>query len=168
MFVHLGSLHEGAGDNIRVFDGRNAWNTSAGTFLPLPVLELTNGEREGAELDAALGFPVQIKKPLKNWQTGFPPSRVDDNPVDVVQGTGANNTPVKFYFDKKSGLLIRLVRYTDTVLGLIPTQIDYSDYRDVSGVKMPFHLVTTWTDGRSTTDLTSIQANVAVDGAKVR
>ena len=166
MFVHLGSLHEGAGDNIRVFDGRNAWNTSAGTFLPLPVLELSNGEREGAELDAALGFPVQIKKLLKNWQTGFPPSRVDDNPVDVVQGTGANNTPVKFYFDKKSGLLIRLVRYTDTVLGLIPTQIDYSDYRDVSGVKMPFHLVTTWTDGRSTTDLTSIQANVAIDEAK--
>jgi len=161
MVVHLDS-----GDNVRTFDGRNAWNTSAGTFLPIPVLELTNGEREGAELDAALGFPRQIKQLLKNWQIGFPPSRVEDNEVDIVQGTGVNNTPVKFYFDKKSGLLIRQVRYTDTVLGLIPTQIDYSDYRDVSGVKMPFHLVSTWTDGRSTTELTSIQANVAVDAAK--
>ena len=159
-------VHLDSGDNIRTFDGRNAWNTSAGTFLPLPVLELTNGEREGAELDAALAFPVQIKKLLKNWQTGFPPSRVDDNEVDIVQGTSASNTPVKFYFDKKSGLLIRIVRYTDTVLGLIPTQIDYSDYREVSGVKMPFHWVTTWTDGRSTTDLTSVQANVAIDAAK--
>jgi photosynthetic reaction center cytochrome c subunit len=159
-------VHLDSGDNIRTFDGRNAWNTSAGTFLPIPVLELTDGEREGAALDAALAFPRQIKQVLKNWQTGFPPSRVDDNEVDIVQGTGANNTPVKFYFDKKSGLLIRLVRYTDTALGLIPTQIDYSDYRDVSGVKMPFHLVTTWTDGRSTTELTSIQANVAIDAAK--
>lgn len=167
MVVHLGSLHPGAGDNVRVFDGRNAWNTSAGTFLPLPVLELTNGEREGAELDAGLAFPAQIKKLLKNWQTGFPPSRIDDNEVDIVQGTSASNSPVKLYFDKKSGLLVRLVRYTDTVLGLIPTQIDYSDYRDVSGVKMPFHLVTTWTDGRSTTELTSIEANVAIDGAKL-
>lgn len=166
MVVHLGSLHPGSGDNIRVFDGRNAWNTSAGTFLPLPVLELTDGEREGAELDAGLAFPAQIKKLLKNWQTGFPPSRIDDNQVDVIQGTSGDNTPVKFYFDKKSALLMRLVRYTNTVLGLIPTQIDYSDYRDVSGVKMPFHLVTTWTDGRSTTELTSIEANVAIDGAK--
>lgn len=159
-------VHLDSGDNIRVFDGRNAWNTSAGTFLPLPVLELTNGEREGAELDATLSFPGQIKKVLKNWRTGFPPSKVDENDVDVVQGTGVNNTPVKFYFDKKSGLLIRLVRYTDTVLGLIPTQIDYSDYREVSGVKMPFRWVTTWTDGRSTTELTSVQANVAIDAAK--
>ena len=133
--------------------------------MPLPVLELTNGEREGAELDAALGFPRKSSSAEK-LANRFPASRIDDNPVDVVQGTSANNTPVKFYFDKKSGLLIRLVRYTDTVLGLIPAQIDYSDYRDVSGVKMPFHLVTTWTDGRSTTDLTSIQANVTIDGAK--
>jgi photosynthetic reaction center cytochrome c subunit len=166
MVVHLGSLHPGAGDNVRVFDGRNAWNTSAGTFLPLPVLQLTDGEREGAALDAALSFPRQVKQALKNWQTGFPPSQVDENDVEVIQGTSGTNTPVKLYFDKKSGLLIRQVRYTDTVLGLIPTQIDYSDYRDVSGVKMPFHLVTTWTDGRSTTELTSIQANVAIDAAK--
>ena len=159
-------VHLDSGDNIRAFDGRNAWNTSAGTFLPLPVLELTNGEREGAALDAALSFPGQIKQLLKNWRTGFPPSRVDDNEVDVVEGAGDHNTPVKFYFDKKSGLLIRLVRYTDTVLGLIPTQIDYSDYREVSGVKMPFRWVTTWTDGRSTTELTSVQANVAIDAAK--
>jgi len=159
-------VHLDSGENIRTFDGRNAWNTSAGTFLPLPVLELTNGERDGAELDAGLAFPGQIKKLLKNWQTGFPPSRIDNNEVEILQGTSASNTPVKLYFDKKSGLLVRLVRYTDTVLGLIPTQIDYSDYRDVSGVKMPFHLVTTWTDGRSTTELTSIQANVAIDAAK--
>ena len=65
------------------------------------------------------GSPCKSKS-CWNWRTGFPPSRVDDNPVDVVQGTGANDTPVKFYFDEKSGLLIRLVRYTDTVLGLIP------------------------------------------------
>jgi photosynthetic reaction center cytochrome c subunit len=159
-------VHLRSGDNIRTADGRNAWVTSAGTLLPLPVLVLTDGEQEGAELDATLSFPAQIKQLLKGWRTGFPASEVDDNEVDIVQGTSAYNTPIKFYFDKKSGLLLRLVRFTNTALGLIPTQVDYSDYRDVSGVKMPFHFIVTWTDGRSTTELTSVQANVAIDAAK--
>jgi outer membrane lipoprotein-sorting protein len=31
---------------------------------------------------------------------------------------------------------------------------------------MPFRLTTTWTDGRATTELSQIQANVPVDAAK--
>jgi outer membrane lipoprotein-sorting protein len=70
------------------------------------------------------------------------------------------------YFDKKTGLLLRQVRYTDTALGLNPTQVDYNDYREVSGVKMPFKIETTWTDGRSTIVFTDLRANVAVDASK--
>ena len=73
---------------------------------------------------------------------------------------------MKLYFEKKSGLLLRLLRYTDTALGLNPTQIDYADYRDVSGVKMPFRLTVTWTDGRSTIVLSELRANVSIDAAK--
>jgi len=91
---------------------------------------------------------------------------IDDNPVDVVQGTQPDNTPVKFYFDKKSGLLLRQVRYTDTPIGFNPTQIEYADYRVVSGVKMPFKLTVTWTDGRSIIELSEVRANAPVDAAK--
>jgi len=129
------------------------------------VLVMTGGELEGAKLDAALSFPSQIKQILKDWRTGFPSTTIDDNDVEVVQGTGAYNTPVKFYFDKKSGLLVRLVRYTDTALGLIPSQTDYSDYRDVSGVKMPFRWTVTWTDGRSTVELSELRVNAPIDAA---
>jgi photosynthetic reaction center cytochrome c subunit len=159
-------VHLQSGDNIRTCDGRNFWTTSAGTFLPLPVLVMTGGELEGAKLDAALSFPARIKQSLKDWRTGFPSTTIDDNEVEVVQGTNAENTPVKFYFDKKSGLLLRQVRFTDTPIGLNPTQIDYADYRDVSGVKLPFHWTVTWTDGQSTTDLTSVEANVPIEAAK--
>jgi outer membrane lipoprotein-sorting protein len=69
------------------------------------------------------------------------------------------------YFDA-SGLLVRLVRYSNTLVGVVPTQIDYSDFRDVSGVKMPFHWVVTWTDGRSTIALSELRANVPVDATK--
>ncbi len=159
-------VHLRAGDNVRTYDGRNAWNTSAGTLLPVPVFSLTGGDLEGAKIDATLSFPGQIKQVLKDWRTGFPSASVDDKDVDVIQGASADGTPVKLYFDKKTSLLLRQVRYTDTALGLNPTQIDYSDYRDVSGVKMPFTLITTWTDGRSTITFSELRANVAIDAAK--
>jgi outer membrane lipoprotein-sorting protein len=159
-------VHLRAGDNVRVFDGQNAWNTSAGTLLPVPVFMLTGGDLEGAKVDAMLSFPGQIKQMLTNWKTGFPTTSIADKDVDVVQGSNPDNTPVKFYFDKKTGLLLRQVRYTDTALGLNPIQVDYDDYRDVSGVKMPFKIETTWTDGRSTIVLTDLRANVEIDAAK--
>jgi outer membrane lipoprotein-sorting protein len=159
-------VHLTAGDNIRTSDGRNFWTTSVGTFLPIPVLAMTEGELEGAKLDAALSFPQQIKQMLKDWRTGFPATSIDGNDVEIVQGTSAVNTPVKLYFDKKSGLLVRVVRYTNTALGLIPAQIDYSDYREVSGVKMPFRSTVTWTDGRSTIELSELRANTPIDAAK--
>ena len=44
---------------------------------------------------------------------------------------------MNFYFDQ-AGLLVRIVRYVDTAVGRVPTQVDYGDYRDVAGVKVPF------------------------------
>jgi hypothetical protein len=78
----------------------------------------------------------------------------------------ADNTPVKFYFDKQSGLLLRQVRYADTPIGLNPIQIDYEDYRVVSGVRMPFKVTVTWTDGRSIFALNEMRANAAVDAGR--
>jgi photosynthetic reaction center cytochrome c subunit len=159
-------VHLRAGDNVRTYDGRNAWNTSAGTLLPVAVFSLTGGDLQGAKIDAMLSFPAQIKQTLTNWQTGFPSASIDDKEVDIVQGNSPDNTPVKLYFDKKTSLLLRQVRYTDTALGLNPIQVDYADYRDVSGIKMPYRLTTTWTDGRSTIVFTDLRVNVAIDAAK--
>src|SRR5439155_1616318 len=53
-----------------------------------------------------------------------------------------------------------------TAFGRVPTQIDYADYREVSGVKVPFRWTATWTDGQSTTQLVEVQANVPIDAAK--
>ena len=70
------------------------------------------------------------------------------------------------FFDKVSGLLLRVVRYTETAVGVIPAQTDYSDYREVAGVQMPFHWTMTWTDGRSTVELSEVQAQAAIDNAR--
>jgi hypothetical protein len=70
---------------------------------------------------------------------------------------------VNLYFDPKSGLLVRLVRWNATPVGPVPTEINYDDYRDVAGVKMPFTWTVSQTYMQMTIKLTGVQPNVPVD-----
>ena len=91
---------------------------------------------------------------------------IDDKEVNVIQGTGAGGSRFTLYFDAKSGLLMRQLRFTDTPVGMVPTQVDYSDYREVAGVRMPFKMVVTWTDGQSNILFADVQPNAAIDATQ--
>ena len=123
-----------------------------------PVLPLAAGDLEGAKVDAELSFPARIKQDFTSFRVGFPATTIGDRQVQIVEGTTSGGSRVKLYFDKQSGLLVRQVRFTNTLVGLIPMHIEYSDYRLVSGVKIPFHWVITWTDGQGTIQLATVQA----------
>jgi hypothetical protein len=86
--------------------------------------------------------------------------------VNVVQGRGPRGIYATLYFDQQSGLLVRLVRYGSSPIGRVPTQIDYSDYRDLGGIKIPFHILFAWSGGRDEFQLNQVQINVPVDPAK--
>jgi len=45
---------------------------------------------------------------------------------------------IQLFFDVESGLLLRRVNVTNATLGPLNVQWDFSDYRDVSGIKLPF------------------------------
>jgi photosynthetic reaction center cytochrome c subunit len=156
--------HLPGGDNTTTFDGSEAWIAAADR--PLPFILLTSGDLDGAKLDADLSFPATLKQALSKWHAGFPPVTIDGRAVQVVEGSAAGGTLVKLFFDKQSGLLVRQTRFIDTTVGLIPLHVDYSDYRAVGGVKMPFKWTTTWVDGQSTTELTNVQPNAPVAAAK--
>ena len=94
------------------------------------------------------------------------PATIDDRDVQVVQGSRTGGALATLYFDKESGLLVRLVRYADSAVGRIPMQTDYADYREVSGVKLPFRWTSTWLDGRSTIELTDVRPNVTIAAAR--
>src|SRR6266705_2183116 len=172
----------GRGDQIRTYDGRTGW-----VRTPLNVLgefQLTGTDLDGARFDAQLSFPGQIKQILTNLKTA-PPTSITDLPapssqtsleqngaseqehnVDVVQGTGPRGLLVTLYFDKQSGLLLRELRYSNSPIGRVQTQIDFADYRDVSGIKLPFRITYAWLDGRDSIVLNEIKTNVPVDEAK--
>jgi photosynthetic reaction center cytochrome c subunit len=151
------------GDHITTFDGRAGW--IAGPHRPVPVLALTGHDLDGLKLDAALSFPARIKEALGQWRVGSS-ATIDDRDVNVVQGTGAAGAIATLYFDKASGLLVRQVRYAQSPVGRIPTQIDYADYRDVSGIKMPFRWTVIWLDGQDTVQLDEVRMHVPIDAAK--
>lgn len=158
-------VQTGNGPSTATYDGHSSWIAAPDTDQPQPVMTLTGGDLQGAKLDATLSFPAGIKQAFSQWRVGFP-ATINDRDVQVVQGSNPSETPVKFYFDQQSGLLLRVVRYTNLPVGLNPTQIDYADYRDVAGVKLPFHWTVTWTDGRSITELSQVQPNAPIDAAK--
>jgi outer membrane lipoprotein-sorting protein len=159
-------VHGADGDTTTTYDGRNGFAAAPESATPVPVVPLTGDDLVGAKVEAEFAFPARIKQSLSEWRVGFPIT-IDDREVQVVQGKpAAGGRAVKLYFDTESGLLVRLVRYTDTPVGRIPTQIDYADYRDVSGIKMPFKWTTTWTSGRSVTQLSDVQLNVSIDSAR--
>ncbi len=149
------------GEGVRTYDGRSGW--AAESWRPMPLMPLTGGNLEGMRIDALVAFPARIPKAFSTWQVGS--ARIDDRPVQVLQGSETGRLPVNLYFDE-SGLLVRLVRWNSTVVGTVPTQIDYADYREVAGVKLPFRTVVTWTDGQNTIALQEVRPNAAIDAAR--
>ena len=112
-----------------------------------------------------MSFPATLKQTFKQWRVGFPID-IDDHEVQVLQGTTAGGNIATLYFDTESGLLVRMVRYSNSPVGRLPTQIDYSDYREVAGVKMPFRWNVLWLDGRESFELSEVQPNAPIDDGK--
>src|SRR5579871_5632660 len=171
----------GRGDQIRTYDGLTGW-----VRTPLNVVgeyQLAGSDLDGYRFDAQLSFPGQIKQILTNLRTGPPTSIMDlpgpssqtslqedstlqNHSVDVVQGTGSRGLLVTLYFDKDTHLLLREIRYGAGPIGRVPTQIDYGNYKDVNGLKLPFRITYAWLDGRDAIELDSYKLNVPIDEKK--
>jgi photosynthetic reaction center cytochrome c subunit len=158
-------VHTASGDSATTFDGHSGWIAGPATERPVPLIELSGGSLTGAKLDATLWFPAQLKQALMSWRAAGT-ATIDGRTVQMLQGSSDGRYPVNLYFDAKSGLLARMVRYSDSPVGLSPTQIDYADYRDVAGLELPFRIMVTWLDGKSATQFTEIRANAPIDAAR--
>jgi outer membrane lipoprotein-sorting protein len=155
-------IHMFNGDSYRVFDGKSGW--FAGPDSPAPIVSLVSGNLDRARIEAAIAFPASIKTLYKEWRVGR--TAIDDKDVSILQGSTPGLLPVNFYFDNNTGLLIRMVRWNETPVGPVPTEINYDDYRDVAGVKMPFTWTASQTYMQMTVKLSGIQPNGQVDASR--
>ena len=150
------------GEQTRAYDGHVGWINTPRSVLG--EYEVTGTELDGQRFEAQLAFPGQIKQILTNLRTGFDQS-INDHEVQVVQGTGPRGLLVTLYFDKDTGLLRRMLRFGKSPVGRISTQVDYDDYREVSGIKFPFKFVFSWLDGRDGFSINEVKTNVPIDPA---
>ena len=154
-------VHMPSGDSRRVYNGTGGWLSGPDTALP--VINLTDGNLDRARLEAIVAFPAALRNSFSQWRAG---RTADDDQEYIVLQASENGQPVvNLYFDE-SGMLSRLVRFTLTPVGFVPTQIDYSDYRSVAGVKMAFKKVVSQTYMQMTIELADVQPNVTIDAAR--
>ena len=148
----------------RGFDGKAGWEKG-----PRGVNELGNPVLE--DLKSVLIFNRNIKLKEQFAQVRFSGrDKIGDRDVLVINGRTADNHRERLYFDADTGFLLRRISYLETPIGVIPNQIDFEDYRDVDGVKLPFTVkVSSVEPGLvSTRKYAEIKLNAPVDDGKFK
>jgi photosynthetic reaction center cytochrome c subunit len=153
--------HTPDGDSVTAFDGHEGWLGFPGR----PVREMHGPDIDAAAMDADLHFAAHLKGMFSEARLRGT-EKVGDHEAYLVVGRREGKTPLRLYFDEESGLLVRLVRFGETPLGRLPTQIDYADYREAGGVKIPFRWTLARPGGRFTIQISDVKENVPVDDAK--
>ncbi|MGA9980753.1 MAG: c-type cytochrome [Candidatus Sulfotelmatobacter sp.] len=154
--------HMPEGDSVTAFNGQEGWLGTVGR----PMREMHGSDVDGAAIDADLHLATHLRRIFSKLSTRGTEKIGDHDVYYVVVGQREDKPPIQLYFDQQSGLLVRLVRFGETPLGRLPTQIDYADYRVADGVKIPFRWTLARPNGRFTIQVTELKQNVPVDDAK--
>ena len=153
-------MHQKDGDSLTIFDGHQGWLS-----VPNRVHPMSASENAAAHIDADFYLPVHVKSLYEKYRVE-PGEKIDGRDTYLVVGQKEGLPPMRLYFDTQSGLLLRLIRYADSPLGLNPTQIDYADYRDNSGIKIPFRWILARPGNHFTIQVEQLQQNVPIDDAR--
>ncbi len=151
------TIHLNGTDRISAFEGTTGWIVIPGR----PIRVMSSAEMDAARLDAAFQFGLDLN-------TIFPEirfkefSKLSTAKSVVLSGQRPGLPPVEMYFDITSGLVLRSVYYSTSTLGLNPIQTDYSDYRRVGAVKVPFHWTSSTPTGRFSVQITTVRVNVSI------
>ena len=155
-------IHFPGADRLTVFDGASGSITLPGR----PTRAMTSGEVDAARMDADLQFALNLNQIFQEIKLAGT-SKLGTEDAVLLSGERAGLPPVEMYFGATSGLLLRIVHYLPSALGLNPVQTDYSEYRKIPGVgiKIPFQWTSSTPTGRFTVQVRTARANVAIPEA---
>jgi len=136
----------GQNDNLMAYGATAGW-ARGGAGAPR---DLRKAEADGAMLEDPFNLPAHLKQMLLEPKMERP-EVLRGHEVYVVSGKTRNLPRVQAYFNKDTGMLERLTYFNDTLFGTYPTQIDYRDFRDVGGRKVPYEWVISQTRNREFT-----------------
>ena len=148
-----------AGTFERGFDGTIGWEKSSRGIRDLSPEEIGYLRRY-----PALYTDIKLKEQFSRISFGGKP-KIDGRDVYVLRATTTAGKREQLFFDVETGLLVRRTSSTTTLIGTIPEQVDFSDYRDVDGLKLPFTIRVSAIDPTYSVvrKFTEIKLNVPVD-----
>jgi outer membrane lipoprotein-sorting protein len=153
--------HLGNTDSFTAFDGTAGWMGSTGRT----ARAMSAADSAGYAIDGEFYFPLRIKSVFPQLRRGRIEA-VNGVECEVLNGSAPGKPAVRLYFDKNTGLLTRLVRFTDTPLGRMPVQIDYADYKTFADVKIPLRWTLSRPSGRFTIQIDDVKINASIDDAR--
>ncbi|HEV7891398.1 MAG TPA: c-type cytochrome [Pyrinomonadaceae bacterium] len=119
------------GSMRRGLTGTTGWTANPRGTRALNPSELADARR-AAELFGLVKFtPASTMRVVGR-------RKLNDRDVIVVVDRPSETVQRRYFFDAETGLLTRLVTLTDALLNNLPEQVDFEDYRDVDGAKVPF------------------------------
>jgi len=126
-------ITEGAqgGKTMQALNGATGWVVNPRAHRELSAAELANARRS-TELLALVKFHPSATMRVVGRR------KVGERDAIVVVDRPSEGVQRRYFFDAETGLLVRVLTLTDAVLNQIPEQVDFEDYRDVDGVKIPF------------------------------
>lgn len=149
----------------RAVNGSGGWEKN-----PQGVREFAGQELADLKLSMQLFRNLKLKEQYSRLRTGGR-EKIGDRDVYAVNATTTDNRRERLFFDAENGLLLRRVSYTQTMIGVIPEQTDFEDYREVDGLKLPFTVRVSSVDPGNpilTRTFTEIKLNVPVDDSKFK
>ncbi len=144
---------------VRTIDGNNGWvKTPQGTRAMTPA-EVAETRRAAQSYQL-----IKVSAPTTEMRVRRRVEKVGERDAYVVESRMSGNVE-RLYFDKETGLLLRKYTLTNTMLNAIPEQMDFEDYREVDGVKVPFIIRTSTIDLQSSSlrRFSEIKLNAPVD-----
>lgn len=115
------------------FDGETAWENSA-----LQGPRILEGEEKVEAKRAARLLSLTVWRNVYKSARTIGSEDVDGKPAWKVEMTPKEGKPETFYFDRDSGLLVRITAVRSTPLGDVSTQSTMTDFRSVDGILTPF------------------------------
>jgi len=152
---------QGIGEFNQGYDGQVGWsqNPFQGT-RELQGVELAILKRE-ATFNAELKWRELYEKVELVGR-----EKVGEQEAYVVRLTASQGKPVTCYYDTQTFLLLRQDEVVEGEMGTITGETYYSDYREVDGVKVPFHLKQKAPFGEEVITITEVKNNVEISDAK--
>jgi photosynthetic reaction center cytochrome c subunit len=144
-------------ESVTAYNGTVGWMTTPGGVRPM-----NTGEGQAASIDAQLHFASALPQLYTEFRVR-PGDMIDGKATYVVSANGKDQLPLRLYFDQQTGLLLRLIRYAETPLGRLPTQIDYADYRKADDVLIPYRWTLARPNGRFTIQIDTVKHNGPID-----